>query len=78
MYKVYVVKQRRGGSEVIKESRTTTFSIVAARAAWADLYAAGFDHRHLLLLTHDGQKLAVFRYQSTPGDPDYVPPGDPL
>ncbi len=78
MFKVYVVKQKRGGSEVLKDTRSATPSRAAALAAWGDLYARPFDSRHLLLLTEDGTKLAVFRYQSGPGDADYLPPGDPL
>lgn len=78
MFKVYVVKQKRSGSEVLKDTRSATPSRAAALAAWADLYARPFDSRHLLLLTEDGAKLAVHRYQAKPGDPDYLPPGDPL
>lgn len=78
MFKVYVVKQKRGGSEVLKDTRSATPSMAAALAAWGDLYARPFDSRHLLLLTEDGTKRAVHRYQTQPGDPDYLPPGDPL
>ena len=41
-------------------------------------YARPFDAHHLLLLTQDGTKLAVHRFQAQPGDPEYLPPGDPL
>ena len=78
MFKVYVVKQKRGGSEVLKDTRSATPSRAAATAAWAELYAKPFDARHLLLLTENGTKLAVHRFQAQPGDPDYLPPGDPL
>ena len=78
MFKVYVVKQKRGGSEVLKDTRSATPSRAAATAAWAELYNKPFDARHLLLLTENGTKIAVFRYQTQPGDPDYLPAGDPL
>ncbi len=78
MFKVYVVKQKRSGSEVLKETRSATPSRAAALAAWSDLYARPYDARHLLLLTEDGTKLAVHRFQSGPGDPDHIPPGDPI
>lgn len=78
MYKVYVVRQRKGGSEVLKETKSDTPSQAAAKAAWGDLYSRDFDASHLLLLTENGKKLAVHRFQSNPEDPDYHPPGDPL
>jgi len=78
MFKVYVVRQKRGGSEVLKDTRSATPSRAAALAAWSELYAQAFDDRHLLLLTEDGAKLAVHRFQSGPGDPEHVPPGDPI
>ena len=78
MFKVYVVKQRKSGSEVLKDTRSATPSRAAALAAWSELYARPFDAHHLLLLTEDGTKLAVHRFQAQPGDPEYLPPGDPL
>lgn len=52
--------------------------IVVAASGQSTAPARPFDSRHLLLLTEDGAKLAVHRYQAQPGDPDYLPPGDPL
>ena len=78
VYKIYVIRQRNGGSEVLTDSRTITPSAAAAAAAWADLYGQDYDQTHLLLLTQDGAKLAVHRYGSKPGDEAYVAPGNPL
>lgn len=72
MYKIYVIKQRKGGSEVLPESRTSTPSREAAIAAFKDAQAKGYTPDHVLLLTHDGEKLAVHRYGTLPGDPDYA------
>lgn len=78
MYRVYVLKQRSGGSEVRSETRTATPSAAAAHAAFWALYAEVFDPSHLLLLTRDKRQLAAHRYQSAPGDRDHVPPGAAL
>lgn len=72
MYKVYVIKQRRGGSEVLNDTRTSTPSREAAITAFRLAWATPYTQDHLLLLTHDGEKLAVHRYGSMPGDPNYV------
>lgn len=78
MYKVYVVKQRRTGSETLTETRTNTPAFAAAEAAFWTLRSQAFDARHLLLMTRDGEKLNVHRFESQPGDEDYVAPGSPL
>lgn len=74
MYKVYVIWQRKGGSEVIKDSRTSTPVREAAIAAFKYLRAQEYSAQHLLLLTCDREKVAVHRYGSQPGDPDYIDP----
>lgn len=73
MYKVYVVRQRPGGSQVLMDTRTNTPSARAARDAWAELYDAVYSPEHLLLLTRDGEKLAVHRYGTQAGDDDFSP-----
>jgi len=78
VYKIYVIRQRKGSSEVLTDSRTITPSAAAAAAAWADLYGQGYDQTCLLLMTQDGAKLAVHRYGSSPGDEAYIAPGNPL
>ena len=78
MYKVYVIRQRRGGSEALPETRTTTSVFAAAEAAWRSLRTAEYDASHLLMLTHDRQKLIVYRYGSQPGDELWVPADAPL
>lgn len=78
MYKVYVVKQRRSGSEVLGATRTQTPSFEAATAAFWSLYDSGYDNRHLLLMTCDGHQLNAYRYESQPGDRDYVEKGQDL
>ena len=78
VYKIYVIRQRKGGSEVLTDSRTITPSAAASAAAWADLYSQDYDQTHLLLMTQEGVKLAVHRYGSKPGDEAYVAPGNPI
>lgn len=73
MFKVYVVRQKTGGSEVLKETRTTTPSPGAAAAAWAYLYEQAYSPEHILLITQDGAKIAVHRYGSHPGDDNFSP-----
>ena len=73
MYRVYVLKQRSGGSEVISETRTSTPSIEAAHAAFRALRAESLGADHILLLTRDKRQLAAHRFQSAPGDRDHTP-----
>ncbi|CAK6496288.1 hypothetical protein PANNVG_02903 [Pantoea sp. Nvir] len=80
MYKIYVIKQRRGGSERVPGSQTQSEYADVARAGWR---AAYYDLRwqtseHLLLLTHKNEKLYVHRFGSAPGDADYVAPDEDL
>lgn len=78
MYRVYVLKQRSGGSEVLSDTRTSTPSAAAAHAAFRSLCSAQLDASHLLLMTRDKRQIAAYRYQSEPGDPDYISPDAPL
>ena len=80
MYKIYVLKQRRGGSERVGGSQTNSEYAAVARAGWQAAYS---DPRwqtpeHLLLLTCQKEKLYVHRFGSVPGDPDYVAPDKDL
>jgi hypothetical protein len=80
MYKVYVVRQRQKqkGSEVLTDTRTTTPSADAAKAAFRALRSESYGPEHLLLLTHAGKKIAVHRYGSSPGDPEHIELGADL
>lgn len=78
MYRVYVLKQRKGGSEVLTDTRTQTHSFAVAQAAFWELYQRDFDHRHLLLMSKDNQKLYVYRYQSQIGDENFMELGAEL
>ena len=78
MYRVYVLKQRKGGSEVLTDTRTQTQSFAVAQAAFWELYQRDFDHRHLLLMSKDNQKLYVYRYQSQIGDENFMELGAEL
>lgn len=78
MYKVYVVKQRKGGSEVLAETRTTTPAFSAAEAAFWALHGQAFDAHHVLLMTRDGEKINVHRFGAQPGDEGYIKPGSTL
>lgn len=80
MYKVYLLKRRKGGSEVVKESRTNTPSAAAAEDAFWELRnrtdLAG--QHYILLMTKDGQKLNVHNFMEQPGDVQYIALGDTL
>lgn len=78
MYRVYVVKQRTGGSEVLAHTKTSSPSHAAAKAAFWDLYEEPFGSDHLLLMSRDRQQINAYRYQSNPGDRDYIAPGSDL
>ncbi|MBK4716025.1 MULTISPECIES: hypothetical protein [Tenebrionibacter/Tenebrionicola group] len=76
MYKIYVIKQRRGGSERVAGSQTSTYSpdiaIAAFRAAYSD--PRWQSPEYLLLLTQSHQQRAAFRFGSSPGERDYIAP----
>ena len=78
MYRVYVIKQRAGGSEVLPATRTQTPVFAAAAAAFGALQEQEFDAAHLLLMTLDNHQLNAYRYGSRPGERDYLAPGTPL
>ena len=71
-YRIYVLKQRRGGSDILTETRTNTTSFEIAKAAFWQLYNQNFDNKHLLLMTCNSKKINVYRYQSKPGDDCYI------
>ncbi|MCX8678633.1 hypothetical protein J3U22_03350 [Gilliamella sp. B2865] len=71
-YRVYVIKQRRGGSEILLDTRTNTTNFGIAKAAFWQLYNQNFDNKHLLLMTCNSKKINVYRYQSKPGDDCYI------
>lgn len=76
MYRVYVIRQRKAGrSEVQTSTRTETPFLAAAQAAFNALQAMPYSAEHLLLMTHDRRQIYAYRYESEPGDPDYLPPG---
>lgn len=75
MYKVYVIRQQKGGSEVLTETRTATPLFAAAAAAFWALYETPLDTSHLLLMTRDNRQINAYRFGSAPGDRDYLPPG---
>lgn len=72
MYRVYVIRQLQGGSQVLTDTRTTTPSQEAADAAFWALHAQPFDSTHLLLMTLEGKQHRAYRFGSRPGDPDYI------
>lgn len=78
MYRVYVLKQRRGGSEVVTATRTQTPSFSAAKAAFWELYTADYDDSHLLIMSRDNRQLNAYRFRSSPGERDYLAPGSEL
>lgn len=80
MYRVYVLKQRKGGSEVLAATRTQTPNFEAAAAAFWALYRAEaeYDSQHLLLMSRDNRQINAYRYGSQPGDRDYLSPASEL
>lgn len=78
MYRVYVLKQRKSGSEVINESRTQSSSFAVAAAAFWELYKADYDNTHLLLMSKDNKQVNAYRYGSRPEDRDFLAEGDAL
>lgn len=71
-YRIYVLKQRKGGSEVLLEMRTNTASFEVAKTAFWQLYNMQYDNKHLLLMTCNSKKINVYRYQSKLGDDGYL------
>lgn len=71
VYKVYVVKQRRGGSEVVKGLKTQTPFFSSAKAAFFELYSMDFSKNHLILMTKNHAVINSYRYHSTIGDINY-------
>jgi len=74
MYKVYVLKRRKRGSEVVKNSKTDTPSYAAASAAFWEIRK---DTRYkgknfLLLMTKDKVKLNVHSFLAKAGDEPYI------
>ena len=78
MYKIYVIKQSKSGSRVLAETRTQSPSFAAASAAFWELHAAQFDEKHLLLMSKDKKQINAYRYNSKPGERDYIEPGSEL
>lgn len=72
MYRVYVLKKRKGGSEVLPETRTQTNSFAAASAAFWELHQQDFDAAHLLLMSKDNKQINAYRYQSKAGECDFL------
>ncbi len=78
MYKVYVIKQRREGSEVLNDTKTQTPCFEVACAAFWSLYAQKYDNNHLMLMTHNNKQINAYRFCSVKGDRDYVAPEQEL
>lgn len=73
MFKVYVLKRERGRSNAIEETKTITPSREAALAAWRDLYDQPFEPGHVLIISHEGKRLAGHLFGSPPDDPAHAP-----
>lgn len=76
MYRIYVIKQRRGGSERVAGSESAThYPAAAAAAFWSAYNDPRFDSPdYLLLLTRNGQQIAAHRFTSQPGEKDHIAP----
>lgn len=73
LYRIYVLKQRRGGSEIVAETKTNTASFEIATLVFWYLYNQDYNNKHLLFMTCNGKRINIYRYQSQPGDDCYLP-----
>lgn len=78
MYRVYIIKQRQGGSEVLPDTRTQTPLFAAAAAAFHALQAQAYDSSHLLLMSLGNRQINAYRFGSRPGERDYLEQAAPL
>lgn len=71
VYRVYVLKQRKGGSEIITQLSTKTPFFTSACEAFLELYKLPFDKNHLILMSKNNKQINAYRYESTSGERDY-------
>lgn len=71
IYRVYVIKQRKGGSEIITQLSTKTPFFTSACEAFLELYKLPFDKKHLVLMTKNNKQINAYRYESISGERDY-------
>lgn len=71
VYRVYVLKQRKGGSEIITQLSTKTPFFTSACEAFLELYNFPFDKNHLVLMTKNNKQINSYRYESISGERDY-------
>ena len=71
VYRVYVLKQRKGGSEVITRLSTKTLFFTSACQSFWELYKLPFDKNYLILMTKNNKQINSYRYESIPGERDY-------
>lgn len=77
MYKVYLkIFNTQGFSEVVKESRTTTSSPLAAEIAFRELICREdlIGKKAHAVLSLNNRQLMYHRFDRCPGQVDYVPP----
>lgn len=74
MFKIYILKKRKGGSEVLKHTKTDTPIKAVAEAAFMTLRNdTDYQGQNLLLLaTRNGQQVAAHWFNRQPGDEEYV------
>lgn len=78
LYRIYVLKQRRGGSEIVAETKTNTSKFEIAKLVFWYLYNQDYNNKHLLLMTCNGKRINIYRYQSQLGDDCYLPANSEL
>lgn len=71
IYRVYVIKQRKGGSEIITQLSTKTPFFTSACEAFLELYKLPFDKNYLVLMTKNNKQINAYRYESISGERDY-------
>ena len=81
MYKIYLkLFNERGFSEVVKNSRTTTPSPLAAEAAFRELICREdlIGKKAHVVLSLNNRQLMYHRFDRSPGQKDYVKPDEDI
>jgi len=80
MYKIYLKRKTKSGSEVDTSTRTTTTSPIAAEAAFRELIKRNdLDGENAAaVLSLNNRQLMYHRFDRLPGDVDYVAPDDEI
>lgn len=73
LYRVYVLKRGKNGSQSVQGSRTHNRSASIAKKAFFKQREKPYDENHILLLTVDGRRKYAHVFGSPVGDVDHFP-----